>query len=185
MKLNFSPTAFYLELKSQLAKSSGEQRKIWATTIIDKNIRLKDLSGLLRAETKTATRFLWLISDIGITAPDQLLTELPYLLELIDSLDPAIKPAFASFWHYAGVPVENEGKAIDLLFQWLHSAETNVSIKTRSIWVLLKLSQKYPELKNELRVCLKNQLDKHTKDFDKSIVKILSALETDCLKSQS
>ncbi|HOZ87242.1 MAG TPA: hypothetical protein PL029_05760 [Bacteroidia bacterium] len=185
MKLNFSPAAFYLELKSQLARSSGEQRKIWANTIIEKNIGLKDLSELLRGETKTATRFLWLISDIGIAAPDQLLTELPFLFELSDSLDPAIKTAFASFWHYAGVPVENEGKAIDLLFQLLQSAETNVSIKTRSIWVLLKLSQKYPELKNELTVCLKNQMNKHTKDFDKRIVKILLELDIDSIKSQS
>ncbi|MES2679020.1 MAG: hypothetical protein V4635_04005 [Bacteroidota bacterium] len=172
-------TDFYRELESQIATSSGEKRKIWANTIIEKDISLKELSGLLKGEHKIASHFLWLISEIGILNPNKLLIELPFLLDLSDSLNPAYKTSLVSFWHYAGVPPENEGKAIDLLFQLLQSADTNVSIKTRCIWVLLKLAKKYPELKNELKVCLYDQNDKHTKDFKKRTVKLLLELGND------
>ena len=81
------------------------------------------------------------------------------------------------FGSIVGVPPENEGRAIDLLFQWLLSADTNVTIKSRSLWVLLKLTKKYPELKNELKLCLQDQMDKYTNDFKKRATKILIEIE--------
>ncbi len=177
MNVNFSNTEFYRELESSLPASTGKQRKMWAATIVENNIAIKDLSKLLKCEQKIASRFLWLLSDIGILNPNKLLNELPFLLDLCEQLYPTYKTSFASFWLYAGVPPENEGRAIDLLFQWLLSADTNVTIKSRSLWVLVKLTKKYPELKNELKFCLEDQKDKHTNDFEKRANKILAALE--------
>jgi hypothetical protein len=177
MKINFSNTNFYKELESSLSASTGEQRKKWATTIIEKNIDIKSLSGLLKCEQKIASRFLWLLSDIGILNPGKLLIELPFLFDVCEHLNSNYKKSFASFWLYAGVPPENEGKAIDLLFQWLLSADTNVTTKSRSLWVLCNLAKKYPELKSELKVCLKDQMGKHTKDFEKRAIKILKEIE--------
>ena len=65
MNVNFSNTEFYKELESSLPASTGEKRKMWATTIIEKDIDIKDLSKLLKCEQKIATRFLWLLSEIG------------------------------------------------------------------------------------------------------------------------
>jgi hypothetical protein len=169
---------FYQELEASLYKSTFENRRIWAGKIIEENIDIKDLSRLLKAERKTATRFLWLLSDIGIINPNKLFIELPYLLDICDHLNPIYKTSFASFWRISGVPPENEVKAIDLLFQLLLAADTNVSIKSRSIFVLFELSKKYPELKNELTLCLKDQMDKHTFDFQKRVSKILIQLES-------
>lgn len=150
---------------------------MWAATIAEKDIDIKDLSGLLKGEPQTASRFLWLLSDVGEADAGRLFVALPYLLDLCDQLNHIYKTSFASLWHIAGVPSEDEGRAIDLLFQWLLSLDTNVTIKSRAIWVLLKLTQKYPELKNELKLCLKDQMDKHTSSFEKRVVKILMELE--------
>lgn len=177
MNDTFSNTDFYNELESSLSGSTEEQRKIWALAIIENNLDLRDLSGLLFCEKKTATRFLWLLGRIGMTSPNKLVSVLPFLLVLSDDLDPAYKTSFANFWLLAGVPSENEGKAIDLMFQWLLSAETNVTIKSRSIFVLFKLTKKYPELKDELKFCLIDQMDKHTADFKKKVVKVLLEME--------
>ncbi|HUZ61446.1 MAG TPA: hypothetical protein VMU83_21905 [Hanamia sp.] len=170
-------TKFYKELESSLPTSTAQQRKIWATTILEKNINIKDLSELLKDEQKTAIRFLWMLSDVGILNPNKLFMELPFLLNLCNELNHIYKTSFASYWLYAGVPSVNEGEAIDLLFQWLLSPDTNVTIKSRSIPVLFKLTKKYPELKNELAICLKDQMDKYTNDFKKRASKILMQIE--------
>ncbi len=147
---------------------------MWATTIVEKDIDIKYLSKLLKSEQKIATRFLWLLSEIGVANPNKLFCELPFLLDLSDQLNPAYKTSFATLWLITGVPSENEGRAIDLLFQWLLSSDTNVTIKSRSLLVLFKLTKKYPGLKNELRLCLKEQVDKHSIDFEKRATKILN-----------
>ncbi|WP_343632764.1 hypothetical protein [Fluviicola sp.] len=168
---------FYSELGSGLPASTEAQRQSWALTIVDRDIDLEELSGLLQAEKKVATRFLWMLSGIGIISPEKLHRSLPFLLEKMSEINPAYLTAFANYWLIAGIPVENEGKAIDLSFEWLLSAETNVTIKSRAAFVLFKLCKKYPEIKNELRLCLLDQKDKYSKDFRKRADKILQQLD--------
>lgn len=170
-------TALYKQLESSLSTSTGHQRKKWATKIIEKDIEIKNLSGLLNCDQKIATRFLWMLSDVGILEPKKLLRELPILLNLCEDLNPNYKTSFASFWLYTGVPTENEGIAINLLFSWILSTDTNITIKSRSLLVLFELTKKYPELKSELILCIKDQMGKYTKDFEKRTNKILLQLE--------
>ncbi len=177
MSSKFSHKEFYNELESSLAASSGESRNVWVKIILENNLNLKDLSGLLLCDGKIATRFLWLLSEVGLANPDKLFVELPYFLDFSEPLNPEYKKSFASYWLIAGVPHENESKAIDLLFHWLLSNDTNVTIKSRSFLVLYNLTKKYPELKNELKLCLIDQMDKYSKDFQKRAAKVLTALE--------
>lgn len=177
MTANFSYSKFYKELETSLLTSTLEKRKVWVNTIIEKNISLRELSKLLRGEQKIAIRFLWLISEIGLSDPDKLMKELPFLLDLCEELDPIYTRSFANYWLIAGLPLENEGKAINLLFGWLLSPDTNVTIKSRSLLMLFKLSKKYPELKNEIKLCLIDQKDKHSKEFEKKADKLLKEME--------
>lgn len=179
LQFNFmiTPSQLYKELKFSLATSTGEKRKIWAVIIIEKNIDIKCFSKLLKCEQKIAIRFLWLLSDIGILNPNKLLVELPFLFDLCKDLNPLYKTSFASFWMYCGVPKENEGNAIDLLFDFLLSNDTNVTIKSRALFVLFKLTKKYPEIKNELILCINDQIDKHSIDFKKRAAKILNEID--------
>ena len=132
---------------------------------------------MLKCEEKTAIRFLWMLSDVAVLNPNRLFIELPFLLNLCNELNPVYKTSFASYWLYAGVPLINEGEAIDLLFQWLLSPDINVTVKARTFLVLFKLTKKYPEIKNELAFCLKDQMDKHTNEFKKRASKILKQIE--------
>lgn len=177
MNTNFSNTNFYHELESSLPTSSAAQRRVWATTIIEKEVDIKVLSELLKGEQKIAVRFLWLMSELGTVNPDKLFYELPFLLNVCEKLNPTYMTSFAGFWLITGVPIENEGKAIDLLFKWLLSNETNVTIKARSFLVLYELTKKYPELSNELKLCLHDQMDRHTNSFKKRATTLLAKME--------
>ena len=173
MNTNFSLSEFHNELKSSLLESTKEIRKEWIAIILENNIEIKSFFDLLKSDHKIAIRFLWFLSEIGLTNQEKLLSELPILFKEYENLHPRYKTSFASFWYLVGVPQENEGKAIDLLFHWLLSNQTNVTTKSRSLSVLFKLTQKYPELKNELVFSLKDQMHKCTKSFEKKANKIL------------
>lgn len=177
MKTPFSVTEFYEELKSSLPASNMEIRKVWVLTILEQDVDLKDLSGLLLCDRKVATRFLWFLTEVGMADPKRLFSELPFLWEFCNQLNPAYKQSFVSFWRIAGIPPENEGEVIEYSFQWLQSTDTNVTIKSRAALLLLKLTKKYPELKNELKLCLEDQMKKYSRDFEKRVAKVLQELE--------
>lgn len=168
--------SLYNTLKKHLPVSIGADRKTWAELIIANDIDIMELTKLLGCERGVATRFLWLLSDVGEVKPDVLFRALPYLFELSKGgkyFDFTL--AFARWWRLTGVPEENEGEAIGLLFEWL-SSDVNVSIKSCVIIVLYELSGKYPELKDELRLCLEDRLGKETKDFNKKLLRMLEKL---------
>lgn len=168
--------SFYRELETSLAKSNSTQRHSWAATIIAQDISIRDLTPLLKGNAQTCSRFLWLLSDVGIANPEKLMSELPYLFELFTTEFPQYLPSFASFWYYTGVPSENEGAAIDLLFELFLSTDTTVTIKSRALVVLAGLAEKYPALKPELCSCIDAQADKHSADFQKRADRIRRTL---------
>ena len=165
-------------LKVDLPTSTGEQRKKWAKEILLNKVSIMSLSQLVQEDKKVATRFLWLLSDIGEIEPDRLLIELPDLLNLCFQKNKnSFITSFATFWNISGVPKVNEAQAIDLLFTWVLSKETNVTTKSRSINVLLQLTKKYPELKNELKNALENQVNQYSINYRNKLLKVLNKLE--------
>jgi hypothetical protein len=173
-----SPTTeLYKELESQLLTSTYAQRKSWAAAIIEKDLDLKCLSGLLKSEYKIAIRCLWFLTEIGQLNKEKLYTELPYFYEVCRDLNSKYMESFASFWLAVGVPPEQEAIAIELLFRFLQSAHINRTVKSRAMLVLFELTKKYPELKNELRICLAGLADNYSKDFKKRVNRILLEME--------
>jgi len=181
MTNNFIYYDFYEELKTELPTSLAIQRKRWAFFIIENKIDIKALSILLQSDKKTGLRYAWLLSEIGQLNADSLFAELPYLLKLSEQIDHFyFIESFATYWLIAGVPNENESQAIELLFGWVLSNEINVTTKFRALQVLVQLCNKFPELKNELFICLEDQEGKQSKDFEKKIKKVLIELKTNC-----
>lgn len=169
---------FFEELKLSLPDSTGEQRKEWATKIVNEDLSIRDLSDLLFMENKIATRFLWLLSDVGTLDKIKLREDLVFLFDRCSTLEHIrIEASFANYWLICGVPEEKEGIYIDHLFNWLGSSKTNVTAKSRALFVLNDLSRKYPEIKNELTSVIIEQLDRNTSDFRKRATKILKIIE--------
>jgi hypothetical protein len=168
---------FYQDLLISLPKSTGDQRKKWAEHIVLERIDMKKIAPLMKEEHPISSRFLWLLSDVGLSDASTLFKALPYLFSYCLENNPAQLHAFASYWSYVGVPEENEATAIDCLFTWLLSPTINTSIKSRAMLVLMQLVSKYPELKNELIASLKSQQNRYSADFEKRITKFLHELE--------
>lgn len=172
-----SNSNLFQELKSNLATSNWDIRKNWAQTIVNKDLSIQSFYPLLSENKKTATRFLWLLSDVASKNKAIIYKELPTLLKLSDSITHInMKIAFTRLWQLCGVPPENESEAIELLFSYLISKEIDVTPKSRVLFVLVGLTNKYPQLKNELKQTLLIERDKNTTDFRNRADKILSKL---------
>jgi len=173
----FSTAAFLEELVQLLPSSSGAQREVWAKTIVAQQIGLPTLAVLLDEEQKVASRFLWLLSDLGNVNPDCLRLHLPYLLQLSETVVHVnLKQSMASYWLIAGVPEQNEGIALDWLLQWLRSPNVNATTKSRSLKVLVKLVQKHPAIQPEVLLALEGQLEHKSSSFRKLAMKTLHTL---------
>ncbi len=169
---------FILELKEILPNSSGETRKEWAKKIVDNDIQISVLTNyFMSTNNEVLSRFLWMLSDIGSYAPSKLLKVLPQLLEELHNINISnVESTFANYWMLAGVPVENEGEVIDLLMNWIQSSQMNITTKTRSIFVVQKLIEKYPELSHEFKICIQEQASKYSLSFKNRVDKVLASI---------
>ena len=165
------------KLKQHLPKSNDADRKAWAQEIVHDQVVLEELIPLIHDKKSIASRFMWLLSDVGELQPQKLLEILPHILELSkQNIDLNFPHSLSRYWFIAGVPEQNEVEAIELLFHWLNSPKSNVMLKSTSMMVLDGLVKKHPDLKNEFKSILENQLDRNTDSFKKRALKIYRAL---------
>lgn len=178
MKAN---TQFINTLKQSLKSSTLQQRTLWIAQIVDEEIDIKELCDLFLYEDRTtALRFSWFLSEIGMYKSTDLLAVLPYLFERRKQTSiKGFTYSFVKYWRIAGVPQENKGDAINLLFDWLIDPATSVSVKTHAMEVLFGLTKEFPDLKNELITCIEDQVDKTKVSFGIKAKEILKALKKD------
>lgn len=149
---------FYQILVAQLSASTGTDRVAWAKYIVTELVDLQTLSQLLYADKKTATRYAWLLSDVGMADAAMLRALLPYLFEQRANTNAQkFEQQLVKYWRIAGVPVAQQGTAIDMMFGWLADPKESTHIKTISLDVLQVLIKEYPELGQELKLILATQ----------------------------
>jgi len=172
-------TLFFNTLHQYLKTSTEAQRTVWIKQIVDEGMDVQELADrFLFGERTTALRFSWLLSGIGIYSPSTLFNILPYLFaKKAQTRIKDFEYQFVKYWSIAGIPKENIGEATNLLFAWLTSSKTNVSTKTHAMQNLYNLSKEYPDLKNELKSSIENQLDKTSISFRTRATKILAELK--------
>lgn len=179
MTLKGTNTTLITSLNQSLKTSTETQRVAWAKQIVDEGVDVKELADrFLYGERTTAMRFSWLLSGVGIYNPPTLFSVLPYLFEKREQTSiKDFRYQFVKYWSIAGIPTENIGEAINLLFSWLNAGDTNVSTKTHAMQNLYNLCNTYPDLKNELVSCIENEIDKTSISFRTRAAKILVELK--------
>ena len=172
-----SKPTLYEELQVSLPESNAADRAKWAKQIIQEDLDVSQLLELATNQKEIASRFLWLLSDIAEVNLQTLQDILPALWALKEHIDPELMPhSFSKYWRLCGPAEEHEGEAIDLLFTWLTDPKRNITVKTNSMLALHQLTEKYPDLKNELRLSLESQLKNFSANFDKKVLRVLSQL---------
>lgn len=74
------------------------------------------------------------------------------------------------------IPEKFHGEVMDACFQFLQNRETAIAIKAFALTVLFNLSKIYPEIKNELRILIEENMDYETAAYRSRGKKILARL---------
>jgi hypothetical protein len=74
------------------------------------------------------------------------------------------------------IPEPFHGQIIDLCFGFLQNRQTAVAIRAYSLTILFKLSQIYPEIRNELRYLIEESLPYEKPAFVSRGRKILTSI---------
>ncbi|MEQ8415379.1 MAG: hypothetical protein RIB71_12970 [Imperialibacter sp.] len=106
---------------------------------------------------------------------------LPYLGKMIDLLDEnvhdSLKRNILRTMQFIDVPEEHWDKTVQYCFELLQSKKEPVAVKVFGMTVLANLCQKLPELKNELRIIIEDQMPYGSAGFRSRGSKILKKLQ--------
>ncbi len=170
-----------MEIKKQLlfdhSKSNTEEIVFY---VADNPERLNELMDIfLGVDPLLKQRAAWVIGDLGRTQPtllkpfDSALIEHLKLPELHD----AVKRNTIRYLSETQLNEELWGEAFDLAYKTLSSKTEKVAIKVFSMVLALNIVKKIPELKDELKFAIEEQMPFGTPGFKNRGAKTLVALE--------
>lgn len=89
----------------------------------------------------------------------------------------AVKRNTVRILQFVNIPEELMGLTADICFRFLNSGSEPVAVKVFSMTVLFNIVKEYPELKDELKISIEDQLPFASAGFKSRAGKILKALE--------
>lgn len=161
----------------------SEHSKTHTTKIVnfigDDPVRFKELMQLFFApDYRTTQRAAWVMSGCVQNHPSLVM---PYLNKMIDNLKKpvhnAVKRNTVRVLQHIEVPAKLMGKTADTCFELLSTPSEAIAIKAFSMTVLLNITKKQPDLKNELRILIEDQLPYASAGFLSRAKKTLKELD--------
>lgn len=132
----------------------------------------------LESDKELVKRAAWVMGHSGVKQPRLAYKHFPALIEKMK--EPQIGDAFKRntlrMWQFMDVSEEYIGEVADICFDLLMSMKEPVAIKVFSMTVLANIVQKIPELKNELRLLIEDQMPYGSAGFKSRGRKILKQL---------
>ena len=71
------------------------------------------------------------------------------------------------------IPEKYEGRMVDLCFRWLQSPKMPVAIKVHCMQILANITERHPDLAEELRIVIIEQIPRNSVGFSSRGRKIL------------
>jgi len=137
----------------------------------------KIIDILYTAKAPLPQRASWLLAVVSRNHPE-LIT--PYVTQFINSVQSftidGIKRNMMSALCTQEIPKRMQGKLVSICFDFILSPSETVAVKVLSLDILAKFISDYPELKNELKAAIEDQLPKTTAAFHSKGKKVLKRL---------
>lgn len=142
--------------------------------------RMKELVDLMLGnDHRICQRAAWPLSVIAEKNSSQLK---PHFRKLLNKLKeegnhPAINRNILRAFQYIEIPDKYEGETLDECFILLNKVDSPLAIKVFAMQVIFNLTQKYPELCNELKLSIESQWDNQSAGFHSRGRKILKSIK--------
>ena len=145
----------------------------------DDDERLNELMNIfLTGEWVLVQRAAWVVGNL---AEKTRLID-PYMPQLINNLKrqgihDAVKRNTVRAWQFMEIPEDYLGEVAEVCFNYLGSQKEPIAVKVFSMVVLNNIVKKVPELKDELKFLIEEQLPYGSSGFKNRGKKVLSELE--------
>ena len=124
-------------------------------------------------EYRVSQRAAWPVSLIIEKHPELAKKYLPKMLDnLKNPVHDAVRRNTVRILYHIDIPEKLHAQVLDICFAFVQKRETSVAVKSFSIDILDKLSKQYPEIKNEIKILIDDQLPTATAAFKSRAKKI-------------
>lgn len=164
-----------MNLREAILEEHSKSQMLRIVDYIGKNAnRFHELMQLfLYNEYRVSQRAAWAVSNCIQRNPS---FAKKYLHVLLDNLQNPVHDAVVRntvrILDMIEIPEKQHPQVMNICYEYIASAGTPVAVKAFSLSVLHKLSQKHPELKNELKILIEDQLPTATPAFKSKAKKI-------------
>lgn len=181
MRILLNADGHPMNLESEILREHSKTQCVriarWIGT--DKR-RFKQLMDLfLKGEYRITQRAAWII---GHCADKHAELVIPYIDRMIGrmvdaNVHDAVKRNVVRILQDIEIPRRLAGKVATICFEWLASAKEPVAVKVFSMSVLANIAKKEPDLKNEIRILIDQQMPTGSGGFKSRGKKVLRQLE--------
>jgi len=146
----------------------------------DNQMRFDDLMEIfLKEEPLLVQRAAWVMGHSGVNQPQLVVKHFQAMIDNLKKspIHDAVKRNTVRIWQYMDIPEEYMGSIANVCFDYLGNPKEAVAIRSFSMTVLHNITKKVPELQNELRLLIENQMPHGTSGFRNRGRKILKELQ--------
>lgn len=168
-----------MDFVAQLQKEhSRANTDLIANSIANKPEALKKIIDIIYTEKPPLPqRASWLLPVVNNKYPELLV---PYISKfsktVVNFKVDGIKRNILSVLEKHIIPKKEQAKLLDVCFNYLLSPQETVAVKVYAMQIIANICIEHPELKNELKVVINDQLPKNTAAFYSRAYKILKTL---------
>ena len=120
----------------------------------------------------------WPLSYAAISHPELIKKHFPKLVSNLQKpgIHVAVKRNTVRLLQFVEIPKKFHGDIMDTCFRFIASPTEAVAVKAFSLTILEKLSHQYPDIKNEIKLVIKERWDHETAAFHSRAGKMLKKL---------
>ncbi len=159
-----------MNLTNQLLAEHSKENAQKICQVVGNNPKLLEefISIFLGEDYRLTQRASWVLRFLGDDFPNQLQPHKPELiLNLRKANHDAVRRNTLRFFEKEseGIPEGSIGEMTDLCFEFLASKTQPIAVKAFAMTVLCKITRQFPELKNELKILIEDQMPYGSKGF--------------------
>lgn len=168
-------------LRTEILKENSRDHTIHLTDWIGGNAsRVAQLIDLfLHDEYRVVQRAAWIISYVAHEHPELIAPHLPAMVQRMEDagIPVAVKRNVIRVLQFLPIPPALHGPVMNHCFTFLADPAETVAVRAFSMTVLAHLAKDYPDIKQELRLILEDQLaQKNSPGFASRARKVLKML---------
>ncbi|MCW3465449.1 hypothetical protein [Chitinophaga nivalis] len=152
-----------MELRTAILTEHSRAQSLQIAAWIGNNPQRVDalIQLLLHDEYRVVQRAAWIASFVAEKYPALILPHLPAMVARMEAEDipVAVKRNVLRILQFLPVPAALHGAVMNTCFIFLEDPAEAVAVKVFSMTVLANLATTYPEIKNEIRLLITDQLE--------------------------